>query len=75
MTDLEFLVDVLKSRRPGERAFDAAHRRLVIAALEFTRGNQTQAADVLGMGLKTMRIYSRDYRLRPCDRVPMEGEV
>lgn len=68
MRELQFLAEALRLRRTGERVFDAVQRRLVTASLLFTKGNQAQAARLLGMGLKTMRLYARDYWLRPCDR-------
>ena len=69
MTDeLEWLADVLKSRRVGERAMDTVKRRLVTAAMIYARGNQTHAAEVLGMARKNFILHAADHRLRPCDR-------
>ena len=66
--ELEWLADILKTRRPGERAMDCVKRRLVSAALTFTRGNQTHAAEVLGMARKNFILHAADHRLRPIDR-------
>jgi DNA-binding NtrC family response regulator len=68
VTDLELLAEILKRRRPGENARDCANRVMVTAALEFARGNQTHAAEVLGMARKNFNLHAADHRLRPCDR-------
>ena len=38
-------------------------RRAILAALEKTGGNRTQAAELLGIGLRTLQRKIKDYRM------------
>jgi DNA-binding NtrC family response regulator len=38
-------------------------RRAILDALEKTGGNRTQAADLLGIGLRTLQRKIKDYRM------------
>ena len=42
---------------------DEIERRAILDALERTRGNRTQAADMLGIGLRTLQRKLKEYRL------------
>jgi DNA-binding NtrC family response regulator len=42
---------------------DEIERRAILAALERTGGNRTQAADLLGIGLRTLQRKLKEYRL------------
>ncbi len=53
---------------PGETAEQALtmeeiERRAILAALDRTGGNRTQAAELLGIGLRTLQRKLKDYRL------------
>jgi DNA-binding NtrC family response regulator len=43
-------------------------RRAILSALERTGGNRTQAAEMLGIGLRTLQRKLKEYRL--ADRTP-----
>jgi DNA-binding NtrC family response regulator len=47
---------------PGLRMEDV-ERRAILAALEQTGGNRTQAAELLGIGLRTLQRKLKEYRL------------
>ena len=51
--------------RTGEDALrmDEVERRAILAALEKTGGNRTQAAELLGIGLRTLQRKLKEYRL------------
>ena len=48
---------------------DEIERRAILAALERTGGNRTQAAEILGIGLRTLQRKLKEYRLagRPAE--------
>ena len=47
----------------GEMTMDEIERRAILGALEKTGGNRTQAAERLGIGLRTLQRKLKDYRL------------
>jgi DNA-binding NtrC family response regulator len=57
--------------RPGEgpageprgETMDEIERRAILAALEKTGGNRTQAAEMLGIGLRTLQRKLKEYRM------------
>ena len=49
---------------PGQAmTMDEIERRAILDALEKTGGNRTQAAEMLGIGLRTLQRKLKDYRL------------
>ena len=49
---------------PGEDlTMDEIERRAILNALEKTGGNRTQAAEMLGIGLRTLQRKLKEYRL------------
>jgi DNA-binding NtrC family response regulator len=46
-----------------ELRMDEVERRAILAALEKTGGNRTQAAEILGIGLRTLQRKLKEYRL------------
>lgn len=42
---------------------DEIERRAILEALERTGGNRTQAAELLGIGLRTLQRKLKEYRL------------
>ena len=48
---------------PLGSTMDAVERETILRTLEYTRGNKTQAAKVLGVSLKTMHNKVKKYRL------------
>jgi DNA-binding NtrC family response regulator len=47
----------------GEMTMDEIERRAILQALERTGGNRTQAAELLGIGLRTLQRKLKEYRL------------
>jgi DNA-binding NtrC family response regulator len=47
----------------GDLTMDEIERRAILAALEKTGGNRTQAAQLLGIGLRTLQRKLKDYRV------------
>jgi len=47
-----------------------AERRLILATLDHFGGSKDQAAQTLGIGLKTLYNRLREYKARPADRAP-----
>jgi DNA-binding NtrC family response regulator len=46
----------------GEMTMEEIERRAILGALEKTGGNRTQAAELLGIGLRTLQRKLKDYR-------------
>ena len=42
---------------------EEVERRAILAALEKTGGNRTQAAEMLGIGLRTLQRKIKEYRM------------
>jgi two-component system nitrogen regulation response regulator GlnG len=67
MTDLTGLAQQLfrwARREPGQRVLPAVERALMIQALAETRGNQAQAARLLGITRATLRKRMERFRIR-----------
>ncbi len=47
----------------GDLTMDEIERRAILAALEKTGGNRTQAAEMLGIGLRTLQRKLKEYRM------------
>jgi DNA-binding NtrC family response regulator len=47
----------------GEMTMDEIERRAILSALEKTGGNRTQAAELLGIGLRTLQRKLKEYRV------------
>jgi DNA-binding NtrC family response regulator len=55
---------VEKDREDGQTlTMEEVERRAILAALEKTGGNRTQAADLLGIGLRTLQRKIKEYRM------------
>jgi DNA-binding NtrC family response regulator len=49
----------------GDLTMEEIERRAILAALDRTGGNRTQAAELLGIGLRTLQRKLKDYRTAP----------
>ena len=47
----------------GDLTMDEIERRAILGALEKTGGNRTQAAQLLGIGLRTLQRKLKEYRV------------
>ncbi len=52
-----------RRRRREALTMDEIERRAIIQALEKTGGNRTQAAEMLGIGLRTLQRKLKEYRM------------
>jgi DNA-binding NtrC family response regulator len=74
VTELPWLIDEMRQFGSGGAAgspagnlsLDAVERQAILSALENTRGNQTQAAKVLGISDRTLREKVKKYRSTEC---------
>jgi two-component system, NtrC family, response regulator HydG len=48
---------------PGAATMEEIERRAILQALERTRGNRTQAAEMLGIGLRTLQRKLKEYKV------------
>ncbi|HXV77991.1 MAG TPA: sigma-54 dependent transcriptional regulator [Candidatus Polarisedimenticolaceae bacterium] len=48
---------------PRDLTMEEIERRAILAALDKTKGNRTQAAEILGIGLRTLQRKLKEYRL------------
>jgi DNA-binding NtrC family response regulator len=48
---------------PGDLTMEQIERRAILAALDKTGGNRTRAAELLGIGLRTLQRKLKEYRL------------
>lgn len=63
------------SRQVHQEFLEQAEQRLIAAALRRSRGNQTQAAALLGLARPTLHAKLRKYRLlAPQDELPESGQ-
>jgi Fis family transcriptional regulator len=64
---LESYFKDLDGEKPGavyEMVMNSVERPLIAFTLEYTQGNQTQAADILGLNRNTLRKKISLYRLK-----------
>ena len=52
-----------EGRIPAGMTMDEIERRAILGALEQTGGNRTQAAEILGIGLRTLQRKLKEYKL------------
>ena len=61
------IADTAKSRLPGrlEEAVSTIEKEMILDALNRTKGNQTKAADELGISERVLRYKIKKYKIAP----------
>jgi DNA-binding NtrC family response regulator len=61
--EAEFEPDATRERIPVGVTMDEIERRAILQAIDATDGNRTRAAEMLGIGLRTLQRKLKEYRL------------